>query len=93
MAHNGLPTLSELTPEQIQYLSRTPAGEPPDGVIPNLVNPPTNIEPLYVVSSMLLAFSIIFAFSRVFQKLKVTRKVTVDDCMSSEQQYSQVGAI
>lgn len=93
MAQNGLPTLSELTPEQIQYLSRTPAGKPPAGVIPNLSDPPTNMEPLYVVSSILLALSIIFAFTRVFQKVKVTQKVTVDDCMFSAQNHSKWTAI
>ncbi|KAL9593770.1 MAG: hypothetical protein Q9219_007391 [cf. Caloplaca sp. 3 TL-2023] len=78
-ADNGLPTLSELTPEEIQYLAKTPAGVPPDGIIPNFINPPTNIAPLYAVSSLLLALSIIFACSRVFQKVKVIGKPTIDD--------------
>lgn len=83
MASNGLPTLSDLSPEELQYLAKTPAGEPPNGILPNLIDPPTNIGPLYAVSSLLLALSIIFACSRVFQKVKITRKVTLDDCMFS----------
>ncbi|KAL8940799.1 MAG: hypothetical protein Q9216_002625 [Gyalolechia sp. 2 TL-2023] len=81
MADQRIPTLSDLTPEEIQYLASTPAGTPPDDVVPNFIDPPTNIGPLYAVSSLLLALSIIFACSRLFQKIKVTRKPTADDCV------------
>ena len=82
MASQGLPQLSQLTPQELQYLARTPARSPPPGIAPNFDDPPTNIGPLYAVSSLLLALSIIFAGCRAYQKLKVIGKPSLDDRMS-----------
>ena len=80
MPSQTLPDLSDLTPQELQYLAKMPAGAPPQGMTPNFHDPPTNYGPLYTVSSLLLALSIFFASSRVYQKLRVIRKPSIDDC-------------
>ena len=79
MSSKTLPSLSELTPQELQSLARMPAGAPPLGVTPNFNDPPTNIAPLYVVSSLLLGLSILFAVSRAYQKIKIIQKASIDD--------------
>ncbi len=82
MASQALAQFLELTQQELQYLAQTPAGPPPPAMTPNFNNPPTDFDPLYAVSSLLLALSIFFAGSRMYQKLRVIRKPSMVDCVS-----------
>lgn len=62
----------------------TPAGTPPPGIIPNLVNPSTQGPTMIIVGSILLFFMLVFASMRFFTKLCIVRRTTLDDCESIE---------
>lgn len=66
-----------MSPEQ---LAMTPAGIPPPGVIPNLINPHSNGPILIGVGSVLVALMTVFVAVRGYTKFKIVGKSTPDDC-------------
>ena len=69
--------LANFTSEQ---LAMTPAGMPPPGVVPNLVNPSTRAPILLIVGSILMTFMLIIASMRFITKIYIVRHTTWDDC-------------
>ena len=63
-----------------EQLAMTPAGMPPPGVVPNLVNPDTQGPVLLIVGSILMFFMLLLASMRFFTKLFIVRHTTWDDC-------------
>jgi hypothetical protein len=68
--------LSQLSPEQ---LAQIPAGTPPDGQIPNLINPETNGYHVVAITSILTAMMLVFVFLRFYVVIKLKRKMAPDD--------------
>ncbi len=58
-------------------LCAIPAGAPPDGQLPNLVNPETLETSLVVVSSVMTAWAALFTSARIFTN---KRKLKAADC-------------
>ena len=75
--HEVMSALDGLTPEQ---LAQTPAGVPPPGVIPNLVNPYSESYILITVGGVLMVTMFLFVALRLYVKMRVQRKFTGDDC-------------
>lgn len=69
--------LDGLTHEQ---LAQTPAGVPPPGVKPNLVNPYSEGYILITVGGVLMGIMFLFIALRLYVKVRVQRKFTGDDC-------------
>ena len=70
---------SNLSPQGIDVLSKTPAVQPPSGVVPNFETLENNQRPLIVVTSLLLALSSIFMLNRAYTKTFIIRKFSWDD--------------
>lgn len=60
--------------------SLTPALEPPPGLAPNFVNPPTQLPAVIAGSAFVLAIVTISVFLRVFTKVYIVRKFYLEDC-------------
>lgn len=58
----------------------TPAGVPPRGVVPNLVNPPTQAPVLTIGIYVLLPLMMPFFITRLYTRIRLTRNVGIDDC-------------
>ena len=58
----------------------TPAGMPPPGVTPNLVDPPSMWHVILPTVVLALTFSISFVGIRLFTKIRILRKVSHEDC-------------
>ena len=71
---------SRLTPQELDKLARTPALEPPPGVISNLDNPRTIKRQQIIVCSLLISVAFCFTLIRAYVKTFVTRKYKWDDC-------------
>lgn len=56
-----------------------PAGVPPEGVVPNRVNPENTGGTLIMVSSVLLVIMMGFVFNRIYVRTFIARKFTLDD--------------
>lgn len=71
--------VSHPSPELLAVLAKTPILTPPEGVVSNFVNPPTQAGTQIIVSSILLAFVLSFVVNRFYVKLQVQKRVTWDD--------------
>ncbi|KAK5997453.1 hypothetical protein PT974_02814 [Cladobotryum mycophilum] len=60
-------------------LTQIPASNPPPGVVPNFVDPPSSAPVLIAVGTVLLIVMLVFAGIRFYVKVMVQRKVTPDD--------------
>ncbi|KAF2731139.1 hypothetical protein EJ04DRAFT_584180 [Polyplosphaeria fusca] len=69
---------SKMSPEQ---LAQIPAGVPPRGVIPNLVNPPNAGNYVIIANSIFVAMMITFVALRFYVVLKIKKKMGADDWM------------
>ncbi len=69
--------LANLTMAQLAHI---PAGVPPPGVIPNLVNPYSEGYILITVGTIMMGIMFVFVAMRLFVRLKIQRKFTPDDC-------------
>ncbi|KAK9423448.1 hypothetical protein SUNI508_14028 [Seiridium unicorne] len=69
-------SLAGLTPEQ---LASIPAGRPPPGIQPNLVDPPTAAPVLIIVSTILMVIMLFIAGVRFYVKAFVRKKINADD--------------
>ena len=58
----------------------TPAGMPPPGVIPNLVNPDTHNPVLIIVGTTFMALMIVFVTLRYYTKFFIVPKTLWDNC-------------
>jgi hypothetical protein len=70
--------LANLTPAQLAMI---PAGSPPPGVTPNLINPSSDGYILLTVGSVMMGIMLIFAGLRFYTKIFIVKKLTLDDCM------------
>ena len=61
-------------------LSKIPALEPPPGVIPDFVNPPSLAKTLIIVNVIFMVLMVIFVALRVYSKALVIRAMGWDDC-------------
>jgi hypothetical protein len=68
-----------LPPEQLALI---PAGMPPPGVIPNLVNPESRGSVMIIVGTIMLALMLVFSGLRFYTKIFIVGKTTWDDCKS-----------
>ena len=72
------------TPEEvqakIQKLLNGPAGEPPAGVIPNLVDPPNLEATIIPILAVCLTISTLAVLVRLYSKLFLLRSVAYEDC-------------
>jgi hypothetical protein len=68
-----------MTPEQIhKFILEQPALKPPQGVVPNFVDPPNlRNDPLTIT---LLLISTIVVWIRLYTKLRIVRKPVLEDC-------------
>ena len=73
-------SLSNLSPQELAALSRTPTIPPPPGVEPSFLTPENNQHPLIIVSSLFLALSSVFVLNRAYTKTFIVRKHSWDDC-------------
>ncbi|KAK9784973.1 hypothetical protein AB5N19_09897 [Seiridium cardinale] len=69
-------SLAGLTPDQ---LASIPAGGPPPGIQPNLVDPPTAAPVLIIVSTILMVITLFIAGIRFHVKDFVRNKINADD--------------
>lgn len=78
-------SLSSIPPAQLALI---PAAKPPDGVIPNLVNPdscgPAVVAALAVSSALMSVFVIL----RMYTKIKIVRSTDWADCKLSHNRPS-----
>lgn len=68
--------LSMLTPDQ---LAQMPAGVPPPGVTPNLVNPLNIGNYVLIANSLLMAMMITFVSLRFYVVFRIKKKMGADD--------------
>ena len=66
--------------ESILDPNKTPALQPPLGVVPNFVDPPTILGPFLAGEAVMLAASTLAVSARVFTKAYVMKKVDLEDC-------------
>ena len=64
------------------YLANYVSLRPPDGLIPNFVDPYTRGPVILIVGSILIALMMIFVLVRVYIKTCINRKVHWDDCQA-----------
>ena len=62
-----------------EQLAQIPAGVPPPGVIPNLVNPPNAGNYIIIANSVLMVIMIIFVALRFYVVFRIKRKMGADD--------------
>jgi hypothetical protein len=77
---------SKITPEQLtqmppEVLIQIPAGVPPPGVIPNLVNPTNAGNYILIANSVLMLMMFIFLALRFYVVIAIKRKMAADDWM------------
>jgi hypothetical protein len=72
----GAIDFSKIPPEQ---LAQIPAGIPPPGVVPNLINPPNAGNYIIIANSILMAIMIIFVALRFYVVFKIKRRIGADD--------------
>ena len=65
-------------------LSQIPALEPPPGVTPNFINPYTRGPMLLALSAVAIGIMYLFVMARFYAKIYVHKKLTWDDCGSTE---------
>lgn len=70
-------SLSSIPPAQLALL---PAAKPPDGVIPNLVNPESCGPAVIVALAISSGLMSVFVILRMYTKLRIVRKMDWDDC-------------
>lgn len=71
--------LADVNPADLVNFSALP---PPDGVIPNLVDPYTAGPVIIKVGSILVALMILFVVARIYVKMCINRKMHWDDCQA-----------
>ena len=72
----GAIDLSKIPPEQ---LAQMPAGVPPPGVTPDLVNPPNVGNYIIVANSVLMLIMFMFVALRFYVIFKIKKKMGADD--------------
>jgi hypothetical protein len=72
----GAIDFSKIPPEQ---LAQIPAGIPPPGVIPNLINPPNAGTYIIIANSILMAIMISFVALRFYVVFKIKKRIGADD--------------
>jgi hypothetical protein len=70
--------LSQYPPE---IRASIPAMQPPPGVTPNFVNPPSRAGSGYAVNAVFLPITIGLVTLRCYCRLRITRNWGIDDCM------------
>lgn len=60
--------------------NNTPALEPPPGVVPNFVDPPTIVRPIIVGVSVMIVVSTLGFAARLFTKIRVMKQMQLEDC-------------
>ena len=73
-----------LAPNPSYDLSQIPALNPPPGVIPNFVDPYTRGPKLLALSAVAIGVMYLFVMARFYAKFYVQRRLTWDDCESSQ---------
>ena len=76
--------LSELTPQELAFLTSYPILPPPAGVQPNFGYAKNRNLPFFVVDSILLGVMATFFLNRVYTKSFIVRKYSWDDCKHIE---------
>ena len=76
----SLDQLHLLPPEEQQEILDGPALEPPNGVIPNLINPPNNNAGALAGITICLVVVTIVAMLRVYARVLVLHRVLLEDC-------------
>ena len=71
--------ITKAPPEVLAVLASVPAIAPPDGTIPNFVNPYTKAPTQIIVTSVMLFLVIIFCCNRAYVKLRLIKKLSWDD--------------
>lgn len=69
----------DLSPQELQTLINTPAMQPPAGVQSNFIDPKNRNRPLFIETSVFLAFAAIFLLNRAYIKALRTKRLTWDD--------------
>ena len=64
-----------------------PALEPPPGVVPNFIDPYTRGPMLLALSAVAIGIMYLFVIFRFYVKFYVQRKLTWDDCESTENSW------
>ncbi|KAH8700863.1 hypothetical protein BGW36DRAFT_447692 [Talaromyces proteolyticus] len=72
--------LHSLTPEQ---MATTPAGVPPPGVVPNLVDPPADGNILVIVGSIMMALMLLTAGLSLYTRIFIRRKTAPEDLIGA----------
>ncbi|KAM7223127.1 hypothetical protein V8F06_001683 [Rhypophila decipiens] len=61
-------------------LSQIPALDPPEGVVPNFIDPPKDNTGAYAVLAICLVLSTAAILSRVYSRVFVVRQIFLADC-------------
>lgn len=79
-SYNPLVTMESIPAEKLQKLLQGPAGIPPPGVKPNLVNPPNQRisgQAAILVCGIVASIAL---FMRIYTRIFVIRKTNMSDC-------------
>lgn len=71
--------LSQFTDEQLEQLARTPFVQPPPGVTPNFVNPPTRATLQIWTTSIFLGIATMSYANRIYVKTRLMKTWSWDD--------------
>ena len=62
-------------------LSQIPAARPPQGVIPNFINPPSLDSAVIGVCTVFIALTVFFVLNRLYLNGHAGQKLALDDCI------------
>lgn len=74
--------LATLANVDLAFLANYSALLPPDGVMPNFVDPYTRGPVIIIVGSILVVLMILFVVVRIYVKMCINRKMHWDDCQT-----------
>jgi hypothetical protein len=69
-----------LSPERQEELLNGPSLPPPDGVTPNLIDPPNWNKEAYTIFSICFLLGASSALGRAYTQTRILRRVRLEDC-------------
>lgn len=76
-----------MTNPSLQYLSHIPAAPPPDGVVSNFSDPPSQKKPIFIVNGVFIPLMVISVAIRIYTRKYISGSLGWDDCMCSVVHY------
>ena len=69
-----------LTPEALQKFLIGPSTKAPDGVVPNLINPPNRNPEALAVTIVCIVLTTVALAARLYFRMIVTQRLRIEDC-------------